>query len=147
MGRLIGSVLLGYVVMAVLIFVSFSVLYVLMGADRSFQAGTYDPSALWISVSVVLGILASVAGGWVCAVVARSDKGPKALAVLVIVLGLALAVPVLRAPAESPPRTGEVSNMEAMQRARQPAWIALLNPFLGALGVLAGARRRPQAAA
>jgi hypothetical protein len=30
--------------------------------------------------------------------------------------------------------------MEAMQNAKQPAWIVLLNPLLGAAGVLVGAR-------
>jgi hypothetical protein len=29
-----------------------------------------------------------------------------------------------------------------MQKARQPPWAALLNPFVGAAGVLIGGRRR-----
>ena len=143
MGRLIGSVVLGYVVMFVLVFVSFTVLYLMLGTDRAFEPGTYDASWLWIGVSTVLAILSAMAGGWGSRRVARSDKGPRVLAGLVVVLGLLLAIPVLRAPAESMPRTDAVGNMEAMQKARQPAWIALLNPFLGAVGVMLGGRRKP----
>jgi hypothetical protein len=50
-----------------------------------------------------------------------------------------MAVPMLTAtPAAS--RGPEVSNTEAMMNARQPVWAALANPFIGAFGVLLGAR-------
>ncbi|HEX9579826.1 MAG TPA: hypothetical protein VF970_01850 [Gemmatimonadales bacterium] len=150
MGRLIGSVALGYVVMFVLVFCLFTALYLILGADRSFQPGTYDASWLWIGTSTLLALLAAAAGGWACAAVARNDKGPKVLAGLVIALGLLLAVPVITADPDTTPRTSVVGNMEAMQKAQQPVWIALLNPFLGAIGVMAGARlfgvRKPESA-
>ena len=56
---------------------------------------------------------------------------PKVLAGVVLVIGLLSAIPVLKAadtPAEM--RTGEVGNLDAMMKARQPAWVALANPFL-----------------
>jgi hypothetical protein len=95
---------------------------------------------LWVVVSIVLSLFAAVAGGLVCAIVAKSPWGPKALAALVIVLGLALAVPVLTAGPPTATRGPEVSNTEAMMNARQPVWLALVNPFIGAIGVLLGAR-------
>jgi hypothetical protein len=63
------------------------------------------------------------------------------LAGLVLVLGLLMAVPVLLAPKEDPPpiREGGMSNLEAMTQARQPGWVALINPVIGVFGVLAGA--------
>jgi hypothetical protein len=140
MGRLIGSVVLGYVVMSVLVFMSFTGLFLVLGSERSFQPGSYEASMLWIAVSTVLGVLAAVAGGWTCAVVARGARGPRVLAGVVIVLGLILAIPVITARAEPALRSGEVTNMEAMQNARQPVWVALLNPFLGAVAVMLGAR-------
>jgi hypothetical protein len=65
-----------------------------------------------------------------------------ALAGLVLVLGIIFAIPVLTAPADEAPqaRTGDVGNTEAMQNARQPDWLVILNPLLGATGVLIGAR-------
>ncbi len=40
--------------------------------------------------------------------------------------------------------TADVSNLEAMQNAVQPLWVAILNPVLGVVGVLLGAGlRRP----
>ena len=38
------------------------------------------------------------------------------------------------------PRTGEVGNIEAMQSARTPLVVLLLNPLIGAVGVLVGGR-------
>lgn len=66
-----------------------------------------------------------------------------ALAGLVIVLGLLTAIPVLMANDPRPNvRDASVGNMEAMMNARQPAWIALLNPLIGAVGVMLGSRMK-----
>ena len=143
MGRAIVGVVLGYVVMFATIFVTFSGLYLVLGQERSFEPGSYDPSLLWTVVSFALGAVAAVVGGITCASIARAATPPKVLAGLVFVIGLASAVPVLRAastPAEE--RTGDVGNLDAMMKAKQPAWVAVANPFLGFVGVLIGARLR-----
>jgi hypothetical protein len=151
MVRNIGGVIVGYILMALLIFLTFSATYLLMGADGAFKPGTYEVSGLWLAASFVLSLIAAAAGGYVCAAIARGGRAPLALAVLVLVLGLLAAIPVLKAAGdgrELAVRTGDVPNMQAMQSAVQPGWVALLNPFLGAAGVLAGAglrRRRPVA--
>ena len=146
MARSILGVVGGYATLALLIFVSFTLLYLVLGADRSFEPGSYDASTLWVLTSFPLGVAASVAAGYVCASIARGGRAPQVLAGVVLVLGLLFAIPVLRAAdAPSPARTGDVSNTEAMQWARQPKWVALVNPFIGAAGVLVGAglqRRR-----
>lgn len=149
MGRAILSVVVGYVVMFTTIFLTFSGLYLLLGQDLSFQPGSYDPSVQWNVVSFALGVGAAGLGGYVCVWIARTATPPKVLAGLVLVIGLVFAVPVLMAaekPAET--RTGEVGNLDAMMKAKQPAWVALANPFVGLAGILLGARlRRPTAAA
>lgn len=147
--RNIGGVILGYIIFALTIFLTFSAAYLLMGASLAFEPGTYEPSTLWLVTSFVLGVAATILAGYVCAVIAGGSRAPLALAVLVLVLGLLFAIPVLRAAnhtRERLTRPAEVSNMEAMQNAVQPGWVALLNPFLGFAGVLVGARlrRRPQ---
>ena len=142
MGRVIGGVVVGYLVMFAIVFVTFSIAFVSMGTDKAFKPGSYDVSGLWIAVSFVLGLVAAIVGGLVCALIAPGTKAPVALAALVLVLGLLMAVPVLTAKTEPKVRTGKVGNMEAMQNAAQPAWIALLNPVVGAVGALAGAQLR-----
>jgi drug/metabolite transporter (DMT)-like permease len=143
MGRAIVSVVVGYVVMFATIFLTFSGLYLVLGQDRSFQPDSYDPSPLWTVVSFALGAVAAVVGGYTCARIARATTPPKALAVLVLVLGVVSAVPVLRdASTPAPARTGDVGNLDAMMKAKQPAWVAVANPFLGFVGVLVGARLR-----
>ena len=149
MGRAISSVVVGYVAMFAAIFLTFSGLYLLMGQEQSFRPDSYEPSMLWTVVSFALGVGAAVLGGYVCVWIARTATPPKVLAGVVLVIGLLSAVPVLMAastPAET--RTGDVGNLDAMMKAKQPAWVAVANPFVGFAGVLLGARlRRPTAAA
>jgi hypothetical protein len=149
MVRSVLSVVVGYAAMFAAIFLTFSGLYLLLGQELSFQPGTYDPSMLWTVVSFALGAGAAILGGYVCARIARTAKPPQVLAGVVLIIGLLSALPVLMAestPAEA--RTGEVGNLDAMMKAKQPAWVAVANPFVGLVGVLLGGRlRRPNVAA
>lgn len=151
MMRSLGGVVLGYLMMAAFVFLSLSLAYRIIGADLVFQPGVFDVSGLWIITSIVLGLVAAVLGGYACATVARNVGAPKMLAVVVIVLGVVLALPAVTGDAPTLPREGTVASSEAMRSARQPGWLALLNPLIGAVGVLWGARlkgaREPSAAA
>jgi hypothetical protein len=142
MARSVLGVIAGYVVMALLVFASFSAAYLLMGADGAFRPNSYEVSGLWLATSFVLALLAAVAGGYVCAAISRRTLAPLVLAVVVLVLGMMAAAPALTARGESPVRTGDVPNLAAASQARTPPWVALLNPLVGAAGVLAGARLR-----
>ena len=148
MGRIIGAVVVGYLVMALLIFGTFTLAYLAMGADGAFKPSSYDATPLWLVTSFALGLLAAVAAGFVCASIAKGTKAPAILAGAVLVLGLFVcAIPVLTARMANPPkvRSSEVGNMDAMMNAEQPAWVALLNPFVGAAGTLLGARFKRRA--
>jgi hypothetical protein len=140
--RAIGAVLAGYAVMFVLVFLTFSGLYLALGADGAFEPGTYDVSSLWLVSSTILDVVAALAGGLTCALIARGGRAPLALALLVLALGLVMAIPVLQASAASEPRSASVPNLEAMMKARTPVWVAFLTPLIGAIGVLAGAALR-----
>ena len=135
--RAIAGVIVGYITMFVFIFVTFTIAYLLMGADRAFREGAYEVSWFWIAISMVLGTTAALAGGAVCRLIAGSMTPVYALAGLVLVLGIIFAIPVLTAEPAGP-RTGDVPNMQAMAEARQPAVAALANPIIGALGAAAG---------
>ncbi len=144
MGRIIGSVVVGYLIMFVAIFVLFGGAYLLLGANGSFQPGSWDASGLWLALSVVLGIVAATVGGYVCAAMAKNIRGPQVLVAVVVILGLLFAIPALTGAggAAAGVRPDTVGLFDAMQNARQPMWLVLLNPVLGAVGVLIGARLR-----
>jgi hypothetical protein len=136
------AVIVGYVVMAIVMFVAFTGTYLGVGADRAFQRATYQVSALWVVVSVAVNLLAAMVGGWACAAISRGAAA-KALAGLVLALGIAFAIPVLDPSKDPRPldRTPNTPNLEAMTNARQPVWLALTLPVVGAVGTLLGAGR------
>jgi len=90
----------------------------------------------------VPSFIAAVVGGWVCATIARNWKAPKGFAAVVFILGLLVALSVLMASHDARPqvREGNVGNIAAMQNAKQPAWVALMNALIGPAGILLGAR-------
>jgi hypothetical protein len=137
------AVVLGYVAMFLVVFLALAAAYALLGAEGAFESGVYLPSTAWIVTMIVVGIIAALVGGCVCATIAGSgSRAPLALAALVLVLGLLMAVPSALDSGEGLPsiRPDGVGMFEAMENARQPLWVALLNPLLGAGGVLVGGR-------
>jgi hypothetical protein len=133
------GVIVGYVVIAVLTFMTFSAFYLAIGADRAYNPGTYDVSLIWIAGSGVLTLLAGIAGGYIC----KSVSGDRGTAVVLagIVLGLGIAVASLQATAVRPPkevRTSAVSNFEAMKKSQQPIWYLFASPVISAAGIIIG---------
>ncbi len=144
MGRIVGGVVAGYAVMAVSVFALFSVAYFLLGADGAFRPASWEMSATWLGLSIAIGILAGIAGGYICAAVGRNPTATKALITVVVLLGIVSAIPAFTGSPEATAaaRAGAVGMFEAMQNAQEPVWIALLNPVLGVIGVLIGSRLR-----
>jgi len=141
MGRLIGGVISGYLAMAFTLFVALTIAYVAMGADRAFGAGVFQVTLLWAIVSLLVGFAAALVGGRVARAVSGRIEGPRWLALFVIVLGLGLALMIaISGDGDSAARTDLVGPFQAMRVAQTPLWAALLNPFVGAVGVLLGGR-------
>lgn len=142
MVRNILGVVLGYVAMFAFVFISFTVLYLILGADGSFESGTYEVSIVWIIISFILGLAAAVLGGYLCVLISKNNKAVLVLAALVLIFGIAMAIPALGESADDvyEMRKNDVSNMGAMQNAKQPAYMLILNPIIGALGVFAGSK-------
>ncbi len=143
-----AAVILGYLTMAIVVMVAFAATYPILGVDRLFAQGTYEAAGGWIALSFMLGLFSAMAGGWVCARIAPGTPAPQWLAAIVIVLGALLAVPVVMStdPARGGVRPAGASMSDAMNHARQPTWVALLNPVVGAAGVLLGAGLRRKGA-
>src|SRR5687767_12248712 len=95
MARKILGVIVGYVVMALLIFLTFSVTYLALGAGQAFKPGTYNVSLRWTAISFVLSLIAAIVGGYTCALIAKSTRAAQVLAGIVLVLGIIVAIPAL----------------------------------------------------
>ena len=87
-----GGVVLGYLMMFAFVFLSLSVAYRIMGGDLAFQPGVYDVTNLWIITSFMLGLAGAILGGYMCEAIARDERAPKLLAVLVLLRGCAFAI-------------------------------------------------------
>jgi MFS family permease len=128
------------------VFILFTVLYSILGADGSFEPGTYEVSFIWIVISFLLGLAAAILGGYLCVLISKNQKVALVLAGLVFVLGIAMALPALGESADEvhEMRKNDVPNMEAMEKAKQPVYMLILNPIIGALGVFAGSKLRKE---
>ena len=141
MGRSILGVVLGYIVIFVILFCILTAAYLGMGPNAAFQPGSFRPSVLWTAVEVIVGFGAAIVGGLVCITIARKRGAVTALVVVIIVLGALGVIPaIMGASTPDAVREGGLSNMEAMMKARQPVWMAIMNPILGIVGVLVGSR-------
>lgn len=140
MARKIIGAIAGYITMFVFVFLSFTILFLILGPDGAFQSGSYQVSTTWLILSFVLGLIAAILGGLVCVLIAKDRKMALWLAGIVLVLGFILAIPAIGEAELNTVREGNVDNMEAMQNAKQPIIALILNPIIGAVGVLAGSR-------
>ncbi len=120
MGRKIAGVIVGYIGMFIIVFAGLTIAYLILGKDRAFQPGVYDLTTMWIAIVLIVGMVAAIIGGWVCALIARSFGAAKVLALVVIVLGLLMAIPAFTAEPQTEPRSADVSSMDAMMRAETP---------------------------
>lgn len=136
--RNVGGAVLGWVAMAACVFVLMAGLWMVLGVEGSFRPGSWEVTPAWNLGSVVLGLLAGVVGGLVCARVAGDGRGVLMLVVLVVVLGVANAL--FQAPVAEGVRPEDVAMIEAAASAREPKWVSWLNPVVGAVGILLGAR-------
>jgi len=140
------GVIVGYIVMFILQIATFMTIYSLMGPNWSFRPASYDASTRWTVMQFGVILVTTIIAGLICAAIARGGKAPLVLAAVVLVLGLALAFAstALRPADTHEIRTGNVPNMEAMSKARHPAWVIFLGPVIGAIGVVIGGKLKRQ---
>jgi hypothetical protein len=132
--------------MFILQIIAFMSIYTIMGADWSFKPGSYQASTAWTAMQFTVILVTTIIAGLICAVIAKSSKGPLFLAGMVLVFGLALgfASMTMRPADTHEVRTASVPNMEAMQKARHPAWVIFMGPIIGAVGVMIGGKIKRQ---
>lgn len=138
--RAIGGVIGGYITIAIFLTAVFLGVYLALGVERVFQPDSYEVSTLWLVISTVISLCSAIAGGYVCAAIGRSHRACRVLALIVAVLSIVFCLPKMHENFHV--RAGEVPTLQAMQLAQVPAWMHVLNPVIGAAGVLLGARMR-----
>ncbi len=143
MGRAIIGVIVGYIVMAGAVSGSFAAAWMVMGADGAYKEGLWEVSTAWMIMAIVVGLIAAMIGGAVCAAIAANgSKAAAVLAGLVLVFGFAMAGFQLAATQEDVPtvREGDVTMFEAMENSQEPTAMLFGNAVIGFVGVLIGAR-------
>jgi hypothetical protein len=142
--RAILGVIVGYVVMAVVLFCSLTASYLFLGADRTFQPGSYEVTGMWLAFFLGFSFIAALVGGKVCRIVGGGWLAVMGLVAVVVVLGGVSAIYATLAAAGSAPvsRTGGTSNLQAMMNAKQPLSVSFALPAISAVGVLLGGRRK-----
>ena len=139
--RTILGAIVGYIVHFFCVFLLFSGLSLVLGPDRLFLPGNYEPSMMWIIGAFVVGFIAAVIGGYVAALIGKSGA-VKIMAGLVVLIGAIVFVGLLRETTPVETRTVDLPLMEAMFKAREPLWVAVVNPLLVVIGICAGAGLR-----
>ena len=140
MARNILGAVVGYVAIFVAVFITYSLAFLILGVDGSYQEGSYNVSGLWIIVSLVLSFVSAAVGGYVCKLIARQDQAVKILAVVALVLGLLMAFSEASKEHEDLARPDDVAVMEAMMKSVQPPWVGFVVTLIQVGGILYGGR-------
>jgi Co/Zn/Cd efflux system component len=139
--RSILGVIVGYAAISLFFFAVFACAYFGLGVERIFQSDSYEVSALWLVLSAAIGLGAGTLGGYVCAAISKSKRTCELFAALVLIILVLFCIPKMRDP-NPHVRAGDVSFGDAMRLTQMPLWMHALNPVLGAVGVLLGARMK-----
>ena len=142
MVRSIIAVIVSYISMFVLNFLGFVGLYAIVGPNHAFRPRLYLASNRWILMGVAVMFVSGIIAGLICAAIARGGKATLALAGLILVVGLLLAIPSIMKSRTNAGmvRAGDVTSMEAMEKASWPVWAPLVFPFVSAVGAVIGGK-------
>ena len=136
--RSIIAVVVTYIVMCILIMGAFMGLWFGLGPDGLLQPGSYKGNMLICIAAPSITILGGLFGGWLCAKIGRSGKPVMALTGVVFVLGMVMAYFTLQIPYPTDPRPPGMTVQQIMEKGREPTWVAISNPIIGAAAVLIG---------
>ncbi len=131
----------GYAALSLFFLALFAGVYFALGVERIFQSDSYEASALWLVLSAVIGLGGGILGGYVCAAISGNKRTCELFAAVVLIILVAFCLPKMR---DRRPnwRAGDVAFGDAMRLIQMPLWMHALNPVLGAVGVLLGARMK-----
>jgi hypothetical protein len=139
--RTVAGVLVGYIATAVLVAVGLVASAFALGPDVVLEPGLYAPSLLYCAVGLGISFIGALLGGFVARKLGGTRTAVLVLALIVVGFGGAMAAGNLGKPAPEPaPRSPGEHDPIKLQSVREPAWLALSQPFVGAVGLLVGGR-------
>ncbi len=137
--KTILGVIVGYVVFSISLFVLFSGLYLILGADKSFMPGNFDLTLSWILPSIVVFFVAAALASTVCAVIAKDPKSGLYMGATIFVIGIIMAaMQIAQDPGITLRSTSDVGLLDAMNQAHGPVWSFFINPIAGFIGAVSG---------
>ncbi len=136
--RAILSIIVSYIVLAVVTALSLTVAWIVIGEDGAFVDDTWLISPKWSAAMLGVGLVAGVVGGFVCHLIARSKKVIIVFAVFVLVLAALGSFYNHSMQHEKPTRPDDLKMFEATNSAKQPPLVLYLNPLLNTIGVIIG---------
>lgn len=139
--RSVLGMIVGYAVISLFFFATFTGVYFALGVERIFQSDSYEVSTLWLVLSAAISLCGSILGGYFCAAISRNKRTCELFAGIVLIILVVFCIPKMRDP-NPHVRAGDVAYMDAMRLTQMPFWMHVLNPILGAAGVLLGARMK-----
>ncbi|HVF73054.1 MAG TPA: hypothetical protein VM940_15735 [Chthoniobacterales bacterium] len=140
--RSIIAIIVSYVAMFVLFMVLFTGLYFAFGVERVFQPDSYEVSALWLVVTLIGALLGAMFGGYLCATISKSWRTCQVFALIAFLLALVQCLSDLRSKNPDAPnvRAGDVPFPDGIKLGVTPLWFHFVNPLVGGIGALLGAR-------
>lgn len=144
MFRSILAIILSYVVGNLVFFGIVTGCFFLLGVERVFEPDSYEVSSIWVALTVVVSFLGAMVAGYLCLWISRSWRTCQILALIVLMLtSISCIVQLRRINPDAPNiRAGDVDYVNAMKLGVPPRWLPFVNPIVGCIGVLIGARFR-----
>ena len=151
--RPILAVIAGYLVMVIIVMVTLTLAWTILGPSFAYRPGTTHVTLAWIGFNLPISILAAIAGGYVTEWVSPSDTlmTVKVLAGIILGVGFIMAIAHLFTDQSAAQQMADGMVTEGMNafagssEAVQPIWYNFLIPLLGAAGVMIGGHLRRQA--
>ena len=137
------AVIAGYLAAIATMFVLFAGLWLILGAQGSYEPGTWVLSQKWLVANIAIELVAGICAGLICALIAKSSRPPNVLALFFLAFGVLNVLMMMKAGVQDlGARPDDVGMFAAMQKHQDPIWLGWMHPVLGITGVLIGARLR-----
>ena len=139
------AVIVGFVVMFIIQAIGLTIGYFVVPMDKIYEGDTLHTSLLWTIIMLATGLIASIIGGMIGAVIGKSPRHlpVKILAVIVLLLGMASGYRQVQEIKSRTPeelhRTGSEKVWEAAKVSAPPTWYSYTIPVVSAAGFLIGA--------
>jgi hypothetical protein len=142
--RVAVAAVVGYIAYFVWIAVTFSILWIAAGASFAYHPGTTRVTTGWLLVATPVSLIGAALCGWLATKIAKRDTGAKALAVVMLVVGIACGVRNMTLDHSLPPgkTPATLSAQDAAEFSIQPNWYNFAMAVATAVAAYAAGRKR-----